>query len=975
MCYLGVRQIIVLTVGVNRALMNKYLIALIFFFAVLTNTSSQELSYQKYSVKDGLSQTQVMDIKFDRKGFVWVLTKRGLSRFDGYGFTNYSFDDGLPDGIIGTICIDRNDTLWTLSMSGISKFDGEKFVFYPMSETKNISVGRFLISYNDTLWFVKKTPEEHFLIAFKNGKYYQHKFHFNTKRLGESYENERGIFLFGENTIHKYVNGSFEKVPRDESDISYKVIREGGINDTLEVECGEKDKLFKGLPNRLITPEYLLRRGKYLYLCNSDRGATRILWDKEWLNQIKMDHQGTLWIGSEGGLYRYYSDAFLNFTSANGLNKNIWSVVEDSSGNIWFVSFTNGLQEYDGTHFRDRNEIFRVRNEPLYMKARLLSNGDIFFPSNSGVIRWNGKHFSDVKWAKGQTEMVYENPKTKEILIGSVKGLIVNKNGKVKVFKELSVDNRGYVMGISLDKKGFYWLMTNKGIAKFDGKKISILKDPPLRSGMATDVDSTGNIWMGGFEGLFYYSYSNDKFTHVVPGDDNQMVKFVKVMDKNRVLIGRMKDLVIIYLNKLYSGDTQYYKIINRSYGYLGYDPRQNGILKDSKGYYWINYADGVIRFDDRKLKPDTIPPYLHIMSLYTLNDSNKWQAERRFRLSVKAHVDTVILGHNENNLRVYFTGISTRCPEGVVYKYRLLGQDDKWTTPDQKRYAEFQDVKPGRYILEVKSANADGAWTEKPARLVIKIIPAYWQTLSFMIALYLLLGILGGVIVFLYLKRKERQREIQRKEQDKYTRIQINQLISQFDPHFTFNVVSVIGTNILMGEKEKAYDYLVNLSELLRSALNDHEVFTKTIEEEIGFLHNYCKTQQLVLGDKLTYDIEVDPEVNMNIKVPKLLIQNFVENAIKHGIAPKEEGGHVHIKLFRDNSHLVAVIEDTGIGRAAAQELDAEGTHNGHKITSELFRLINKVSKEKIEYEIIDLYDDDGKPAGTRVIIKFPVH
>lgn len=78
------------------------------------------------------------------------------------------------------------------------------------------------------------------------------------------------------------------------------------------------------------------------------------------------------------------------------------------------------------------------------------------------------------------------------------------------------------------------------------------------------------------------------------------------------------------------------------------------------------------------------------------------------------------------------------------------------------------------------------------------------------------------------------------------YTKLQMNQVIKQFDPHFTLNAVSSIGAYIMLGDREAAYNYLIKLSHLLRSVLENHEMFTKTIEEEIQFLINYCEIQKL---------------------------------------------------------------------------------------------------------------------------------
>ncbi|MEA2106698.1 MAG: hypothetical protein U9P82_08275, partial [Bacteroidota bacterium] len=206
-----------------------------------------------------------------------------------------------------------------------------------------------------------------------------------------------------------------------------------------------------------------------------------------------------------------------------------------------------------------------------------------------------------------------------------------NQNGHVKKYKNLIPGKDGYVMGISYDKKGYYWLVTDKTVLRFDGKDFYYFDQDkvPIKTGFTTDVDSTGNIWLGGFEGLFYYSYDKDSFIQVLPEELNDVVKFVKVMNQHQILVGRLHDLVMIDLDKLYNHQKDYFRIINKSDGYLGLECRQNGVLKDSKGYYWINTTNSVIRFDPGKLGKSKKAPLVYLKSIDVLNDSLDWETRK----------------------------------------------------------------------------------------------------------------------------------------------------------------------------------------------------------------------------------------------------------------------------------------------------------------------------------------------------------
>ena len=966
--------------------MNRLVCIILICIFSVNGINAQELSFKKYTTANGLPQTQVMRTIQDSKGFLWIVTKHGISQFDGIEFINYTKEDGLPDSKVIDVLEDSEGVIWVLSKSGISKFNGNHFIFYPPQDTfQSNDLGKNLVFFNHRLWFCDDHQNNRDLISFKDGIYTNHS---KNNLLIDSLsilnyrvsKNQDGILIGTENKIYRWNDNMLEDLTPDYSidnlaslsrfynnyNLIYQPLKE--LLDLENLETFAQD-------NILISGGYHRQRNGCVYIINP-RTIAKLKWEHEHFNNSFIDRDSIMWVSSEGGLFKYYSDAFLNFTPAHGLNENIWSVVEDDIGNIWFASFTKGLQMYDGGKMYDRNEIFDVRNEALYVGATKLSNGTLYFPSNSGVIKWEDNQFSDVEWVRGQTEIVFENSVNKEIMVGTVQGLFYNQNGIIKQYKNLIPGKDGYVMGISYDQKGYYWFVTSKTVLRFKDNDFYYFDQEkvPIKDGFTTDVDSTGNVWLGGFEGLFYYSYAKDSFIHVLPGALNDVVKFIKVMNKDQLLVGRINDLVIIDLNKLFNNEKFYYRIIDKNEGYLGHECRQNGILKDSKGFYWINTTNSVVRFDPEKLDKNEKSPLVYLQSVDILDDSLQWKQIKFINNYDDKPDDTLFLNHHNNTFRISYTAISTRNPEGVNYQYRLLGHQNEWSSPTNERMIEFQDISPGHYTFQLYASNSIGVRTEKPAELVVIIKPAFWQTLIFKILIVFILTFIVIFMTLLYLKKKHRKKERLKENQRYYTKLHLNQLIKQFDPHFTFNVVSSIGAHIMNDNKEIAYDYLLKLSDLLRAVLQDHDVFTKTVEEEITFLRNYCEIQKFRLTDKFTYFIEVEEGIDKNYKIPKMLLQNFVENSIKHGISNNPEGGHVIISIVKNHAEIIASIKDNGIGRKAAKNNNNYGTHQGQKITSDLFRLINKLTKKEIKYEIIDLYEDNGQPVGTEVKIYFPI-
>ena len=202
---------------------------------------------------------------------------------------------------------------------------------------------------------------------------------------------------------------------------------------------------------------------------------------------------------------------------------------------------------------------------------------------------------------------------------------------------------------------------------------------------------------------------------------------------------------------------------------------------------------------------------------------------------------------------------------------------------------------------------------------------------------------------------------------------MQLSSFKSQFDSHFTFNALNAIGSVIYKGKKEEAYDYFTKFSSMVRTSLDNTREPIVKLAAELQFVKNYLELQKLRYKEKLVYHIHLADDVDTNITVPKMLIQVHVENAIKHGTAPKKQGGKVIITINRQGPDLVISIEDDGIGRKAAGARTADSPGKGLKMMHEFYALFARLYQLQITEEVVDLVDDRNQPAGTRIIIKIP--
>jgi sensor histidine kinase YesM len=229
------------------------------------------------------------------------------------------------------------------------------------------------------------------------------------------------------------------------------------------------------------------------------------------------------------------------------------------------------------------------------------------------------------------------------------------------------------------------------------------------------------------------------------------------------------------------------------------------------------------------------------------------------------------------------------------------------------------------------------------------------------------------SIVIAFGIRRSVLQKKVQtaRQQAESY-RLQLNSVIRQFDPHFTFNAVSSVGSLIMKGEKEKAYEYFIKLSGLLRSVLTDSSSLLKPLSEEIEFVTRYCELQKLRFGKRFDYEIKVDQNVEGGITVPKMIIQSFAENAVKHGLENKKGNGRIVIEINKTGRGIEITVKDNGIGRKAATELRTGGSGVGLKNIASLIETVNRFNNEKITFELTDLFEE-GEPSGTMVRIFLP--
>jgi ligand-binding sensor domain-containing protein/putative methionine-R-sulfoxide reductase with GAF domain/anti-sigma regulatory factor (Ser/Thr protein kinase) len=214
-----------------------------------------------------------------------------------------------------------------------------------------------------------------------------------------------------------------------------------------------------------------------------------------------------------------------------------------------------------------------------------------------------------------------------------------------------------------------------------------------------------------------------------------------------------------------------------------------------------------------------------------------------------------------------------------------------------------------------------------------------------------------------------------------KATESRLQSLRLQMNPHFLFNALNSIQQMILANEEIVATKYLSRFSKLLRAVLIHSDKETISLKEEIDILKMYVELESVRFREAFSYTITCDENLETEeIKIPTLLVQPFVENAIWHGLMHKEGNRRLQISFSEKDDFLQCIIEDNGVGRKKAREIsnisgqDKKHTSRGIAVSEERLKTLKNSSGQFGSIQINDLEGPSGEGLGTQVIINFPV-
>lgn len=220
---------------------------------------------------------------------------------------------------------------------------------------------------------------------------------------------------------------------------------------------------------------------------------------------------------------------------------------------------------------------------------------------------------------------------------------------------------------------------------------------------------------------------------------------------------------------------------------------------------------------------------------------------------------------------------------------------------------------------------------------------------------------------------------ELEALYQNQINELKLKSLLNQMNPHFIFNALNSIKLYIINNEPKNAAHYLNKFSKLIRRILEASTTKETTLQEELETMDLYMTLENIRFNNEIDFQIKVDENLNLSaIKVPPLVLQPFLENAIWHGLSSKKENKKVLLVITKKGNHFLKIkIKDNGIGRVASAKIKSNKSINRKSLGIDLSkeRLSNFVNNLKSNYSIVykDLMQNE-EATGTKVVIKIPL-
>ncbi len=943
---------------------------------------------RSFTTHEGLPQIQVTSIFEDSRGLLWVGTKGGLAYFNGIKFTNISqkfLGDPTNTSVLGELP-DGSVLFHNIRSSKLYSFDGAKVTEFRV-DSKDQKINHAFIS-NFCLYY--RYAERSVNQIFKLNLLSNRKDSIN---IGEGifYTNSDKEYKIGNNkNVYIYESGAWRLFKKASKNINY-FIYNANYNTPVVIETNDKSNITKVWDYNLTNHLFSFQRSQdgsiknvqsfndfaniaftdqhFIYSVNGKK-IHKLSLNNQTLTGFLMDKNKNLWHASENGLQVFNFDGLE--TIPLDVCSDAWAFIKTKDNKYYYSGYNQGLFSVKMNSINDKK--VKLKNPQdigdLYYYTAIELNKNIYFAHGQGVVKL--KNGISTLVPKSQTSLAIRYDAVDKLIYCANPGgfSVIDSNDIVTAFSNDIFQNK-YTTSVLPYKDKVYLGSYYKFIVYDKIKKTYKDLTPKFNkfefpSAISLEHSGVDLIWVGTAKGLFLFNTKKETLTPVLENIINRNVLAIKNIKNEILCVGTNNELIFIDL-KTSDINNLDFKIFNHLNGFLGQEIAQNSLFLDHSDTLWIPSATYLSKISIKDISFTENPGHVRFTSLN--HHLIPWQ-----------HKDSLFLVQSPD-LNFVYESYGFQRPDDLVLQFRI--NNGPWSEWLNKEYFSLTDLSSGKYVVHIRAKHGSKAGTSDEVFDVLNIeikLPFYKEPNFHFYALGLGSVFLLFTFIYFWLFRLYRIRTHERENKIKY--LQIHTLQSQLNPHFVFNVLGTIQSLVVSDNKESANKYLVSFSKLIRRFLDstikaNAAMDSKgmeieiTLSEEIEMLKLYIEFEQLQYENKFEYTFDIEHQIDTSVfTIPPMILQPFIENAIKHGLMYLDHKGKLDIKFYLKEDSLVCEILDNGVGRDKAAEIQASSIKlyksRGIDLVLERINILNTLTYD------IRLFTEDLTPNGTRVNVFF---
>lgn len=890
--------------------------------------------FTNFTINEGLPSNHVYKVTQDPKGFIWFITDNGIVKYNGTQFKIFTTKEGLPTNDVWEIATTPDGKVWFFcKASKVGYIENDSVISFGGIDPKEVFFPLKIIEYKNEVLFENK------------GDWY----FLNTEKKWQALST---LTNHPFKKLHSEVE-TILKNPYDEPIIHFRM----------------KDSLL-----------FWVTRSNYFVFNNHSKvlvdGKKDFGFTKEFSSLARVNYINNQIQITESHYMAVLDDRHkITFTTEVPLAFNAHHTIVDKTGNLWSTSFQNGAFKTPSI-YQKIDSYFPSEKIESIEKA-----GDNFIVNvyDKGYFQFNKatKKFTPFIQEKGilhplsridslqkifyihQLEVIsfsYNSLQStgRKIINEGIKQLVLKDGflyglGSYEIKKidpvSFKITNRYPAVGINklFRNHDLVYVGCTDGLKYFDGSQVKPIEHDTLFSKPVQNIVTLNNDWIiVGTEGYGAYA-TNTKETSYFP--QSQFLNVRDAFVKDNTIWLATNDGLYEYKKK---GNS--FQFVRNCTQEIGLSTRKVNSVFVEDDVLYMGTDNGLVVF------PIAINPQTQFLDVYF--DAIQYNSKEI------GEVQEELLYTNNNSLRATIGVINySERKEAITYRYKLSPFQDEWHETNSTTL-NFSNLQPGNYTLQITSGPYQKSYP-------FTILPLWWQkTITKVLALILLVSLLALLLQGI------RKRELQKKTaklnaQKKLAEYELYALRSQMNPHFVFNSLSAIQYYINENDFENSEKYLVKFSKLVRQFFEISKEEEITLDSEILLLTHYLEIEKLRFKEKLDFEITVDPKLpTSTTKIPTMLLQPVVENAVNHGIFNKETSGKVSLQFtYIDASTFEVTILDDGVGQERTKKEKA------HKISSSIIlkdriAILNESQKWNINFTsesaFSEAYDKGNKATFT---------